>query len=149
MHDLLRTASGGTRELTAEVVAAHIERHLGRDVMPDIERNILNGELIEPAADALGGGFALQIVSTPVFDLGFDLQALQKTREIAGVITGSAAYNAGLRDGQKLAGGFSFSLGDTSKAIELKVSADGDEKVIRYLPVAEEKVAIPQFRPSQ
>jgi predicted metalloprotease with PDZ domain len=145
MHDLLRSSAGGSRELSAEAVAAHIERYLDRSVAPEMAKFISYGELISPDASALGPGWGLELAETAVFELGFDLDAFQASREFTGVVPGTAAYEAGLRNGQRLAGGLSVSLGNTTKEVEIKVLSEEGEKMIRYLPVARKRIPVPQF----
>jgi predicted metalloprotease with PDZ domain len=148
MHDLLRSSAGGSRELSAEAVAAHIERYLDRSVAPEMAKFISIGELISPDASALGPGWGLELAETAVFELGFDLDVFRTSREFTGVGPDTAAYEAGLRNGQRLAGGFSISLGNTTQKAELRVKDVNGERVVSYLPVAREPVPVPQFRPA-
>ncbi len=69
-----------------------------------------------------------------------------KKKTIANVRRDSAAYEAGLRDGQTVTGGISIYFGDTSREIELKVKDEHGEKTVKYLPVARERVSVPQFK---
>ena len=82
----------------------------------------------------------------PVFELGFDFDKFAKDRVVADVNPNSSAYAAGLRNGQKRNGGVSLAFGDTTKEVELKVKDDEGEKTIKFLPIARERVAIPQYR---
>jgi len=110
-----------------------------------LEEQIYRGALIVPADDALGPEARLETAKLPVWEPGFDTDALIKEKTINGVRPGTAAFNAGLRNGQKLIGGFSIYFGNTSREIELKVSDESGEKDIRFLPVALEKLDVPQF----
>ena len=83
----------------------------------------------------------------PVFELGFNFEKFAKENVVAEVVPNSAAYAAGLRNGQKRNGGVSLTFGDTTKEIELKVKDDEGEKTIRFLPVARGGSAIPQYKP--
>ena len=99
-----------------------------------------------PNADALGSGISQEIVENLVFELGFDFDKFAKDRTVADVNPNSAAYAAGLRDGQKRNGRVSIAFGDTTKEIELKVKDGGEEKTIKCLPVARERIPIPRYK---
>ena len=87
-----------------------------------------------------------EIAELPVFELGFDFDRFVKERVVAGVDHKSAAYVAGLRDGQRRTGGVSVYFGDTTREIELKVKDDAGEKTVKFLPVANERLRVPQYR---
>ncbi len=144
MRDLLASAEGGKRELSALIVAEHLHRYLNNDVGNEIAGFVERGEHVTPHATAVPGS-ALIETELPVFDLGFDLPAFQNTKEISGVSDGSAAHRAGLRNGQKIVGGFSIALGDTEKEVAFRVTDGTTEIDLKYLPVARTPITIPQF----
>lgn len=79
------------------------------------------------------------------FDLGFDFDSSRPIRRVQGVRKGSAAWRAGLRDGQELRG-WSVTYGAVDKPVELTIR-DGigtEEEIIRYLPQVD-PIKIPQF----
>ncbi|QYO66526.1 hypothetical protein [Leptolyngbya sp. 7M] len=145
MFDLMKTSDSGKRELSPSLFAERASQIVGRDVAGDFERQIERGETIVPAADALGSDVGLRMESLKTFELGFDLENLSKTKEFSGVKPDTAAYRAGLRNGQKLIGGLSVALKDPTKQVELKVADGNAEKIIKYLPAAAEPVSFPQF----
>jgi predicted metalloprotease with PDZ domain len=145
MFDLERTSGGGKQELTPELISKTVQRYLGRDVSPDIARYVTDGETVSPLDGALGNDVVIETQKIPVFDAGFDLDELFRSRRITGVRPDGPAYAAGIRDGQQLAGGVSVYFGNTEKEIELKVKTDDGEKLLKYLPVAAEPAMIPQF----
>ena len=60
------------------------------------------------------------------------------------MVSQSAAYQAGLRDGMKLVG-WSIYNGDATKEIELK-AFEGDKPLkIKFLPIAQTEIDVPQF----
>jgi len=73
---------------------------------------------------------------------GFDHQSTLKSHIITGVKADSAAYKAGLRDGQKLTS-ISMHYGDTSKNVS--VGVEGMEEPMLYLPVGN-GIKIPQVK---
>lgn len=132
--------------LSFESLTQLFSKHLGRDASVDIKKYLIEGDLIVPREDGLGNGFTQQVVQMPVFELGFDFDKFAKDRVVADVNPNSSAYAAGLRNGQKRNGGVSLAFGDTTKEVELKVKDDEGEKTIKFLPIARERVAIPQYR---
>lgn len=146
MLDLFAASRRAPKPITFESLTQRFNKYFKSDAASLIKRTIIDGETIEPVADALGNGFTREVVKVPVFELGFDFEKFAKERVVSGVHPNSAAYEAGLRDGQQRNGGLSLTFGDTTKEIELKVREHGIEKMIRYLPVAKERVSIPQFR---
>ncbi|HEX6279151.1 MAG TPA: hypothetical protein VFZ49_03960 [Pyrinomonadaceae bacterium] len=144
--ELYATAKIKKEPLSFESLAAAFAKHLGVDAMPDIKRHIIDGEPIVPQPDALGSIATQEIAKFPVFELGFDFERFGKDRVAVDVDPNSSAYAAGLRNGQRRNGGASFSWGDTTKEIELKVKDDKGEKTIRFLPVARKRLEIPQYR---
>lgn len=146
MLDLLAASRITPKPITFEYLTERLNKYLKGDVASLIKRSIIDGETIEPVADALCDGFTQEVAKIPVFELGFDFDKFAKERIVSGVHKNSAAYEAGLRDGQQRNGGLSLAFGDTTREIELKVKENGTEKTIKYLPVAKDRVSIPQFQ---
>jgi hypothetical protein len=65
--------------------------------------------------------------------MGFDFEASSQSGVVGGVVPGSAAHAAGLRDGQKLLG---WSFGGRDPATPVKLRVDGGEgaRPVSYLP---------------
>ncbi|PYQ96414.1 MAG: hypothetical protein DMF97_15420, partial [Acidobacteria bacterium] len=80
------------------------------------------------------------LVDVPTFDLGFDLAASRAAGKVTGIRADSAAYAAGLRDGQILTGRISVSNneGRSEKRAEGELETAhkglGRAKVLRGLP---------------
>jgi predicted metalloprotease with PDZ domain len=73
---------------------------------------------------ALGPCVQSHIEASWKFDLGFDRQATRnETKTVSGVEPGGKAFEAGLRDGQKLVG-WSFNFGDSSMQIRLTIDGE-------------------------
>jgi predicted metalloprotease with PDZ domain len=78
------------------------------------------------------------------FDLGFDRKSTRiETKVVSGVEPGSKAFEAGLRDGQKLVG-WSFNFGDPSKQVRLTIDSEDGKRVLTYYPRGPE-VSVRQF----
>ena len=146
MFEIAEASSKSKQPLSFDSLAAVFAKHTGADVRGLMERQLILGELIEPEADALGSIAVREIAELPVFELGFDFDRFAKDRIVSGVNPSSAAYAAGVRDGQQRSGGVSVYFGDTSREIELKVKDDAGEKTIKFLPVANERLKVPQYR---
>lgn len=146
MFDLAAANLAKPQTITADLLRAAFQKYLGYDPAGLIERQIVNGELIAPMPDALGADISLENVEIPVFDLGFDFDKFAKERIVSGVVPGSAAHDAGLRNGQTRNGGVSLTFGDTTNPIELKVKDGEALKVVKYVPAAKKGNLIPQFK---
>jgi hypothetical protein len=80
------------------------------------------------------------------FELGFDVAASIKARRLAGLVPGSAAAAAGLREGDVLKG-WSIYGGDTERDALLQVERDGKVVDVSWRPVAATTVAGARFAP--
>lgn len=146
IRELFEASKAKPQPLSFESLAAHFSKHLGTDATPMIKQYLIDGELISPRAEALGNGILQETVETPIFELGFDFDKFAKDRVVADLNPNSAAYAAGLRNGQQRNGGVSLAFGDTTKEVELKVMDGEGEKTIKFMPVARERAKVPQYR---
>ena len=146
MRDMFRAAQGRDRLLTTELIGEHIGGYAGRDVLPDIRRYIDNGETIMPEKNAFGPHIEVEMVGLPLFELGFDLERLLKEKTIAGVVESSAAYRAGLRNGQSVVKRSPISVGDATKPVELTIRTAQGDRTIQYYPATQKTVRVPQFK---
>lgn len=161
---LIRTASGGKNslddamremfnfarrnkpEITSELINKNISRYTKRSVLRDIERYIENGELITPDKNAFGPQVRMEITEVPLFELGLDLDSLLNKKIINGVKEGSAAYQAGLRDGQTVVRRSGISLGDATKQIEITIKDGEGERIVKYYPASRNTVSVPEYK---
>ena len=146
MFELASASRETKRTLSFDMLATIFAKHTGTSLGDLMERQLLRGELIEPEADAIGSIAAREMAQIPVFELGFDFDRLAKDRIVSGVNPNSAAYAAGLRDGQHRNGGVSIYFGDVSREIELRVKDGTGEKTVKFLPVAKQRLEVPQFK---
>ncbi|MDI1240443.1 MAG: hypothetical protein PSX80_00815 [bacterium] len=146
IRELFAVSKAAPQPFSFESLGSLFSKHLGRDASVDIERHLKQGQMIVPREDLLGEGFEQETVQMPLFELGFDFDKFAKERLVADVSPNSSAYAAGLRNGQRRNGGVSIAFGDTTKEVELKVKGGDGEKTIKYLPVARQRLTIPQYR---
>ncbi len=132
--------------LTAETISAAVQGYAQEDVLPDIKRFIDRGELLVPHNKVFGDCAQLTTVEVADFELGFDLDALQAKMQIQGVTPNSAAYRAGLRDGQFVTKRMPIAVGEAGREIELTVNDGGKAKPIRFFPASNDKTKAPQFK---
>lgn len=133
-------------ELNPETISAAVQRYANEDVLPELKRVIDGGELIVPRANLFGDCAPMTMVEMGEYELGFDLEALRAKMQIQQVLPDSAAYRAGLRDGQAVTNRPAFQTGDASKEIELTVKEGTKEKTIRFFPTRNDKTSVPQFK---
>lgn len=145
IRELLAASKASPQPLSFDSLTAVFSKHIGRDITPEIDRYLKDGETVVPQAEALGSDFSQRTSELPVFELGFDFDKFAKDRVVADLNPNSSAYAAGLRNGQTRNGGVSLAFGDTSKEVELKVKDDEGEKTIKFLPVSRERLQIPQY----
>ena len=141
MHELVNNT-----ELKPETIAAAVRRFANEDVLPELKRVIDGGEMIVPRSNLFGVCAERTMIEVGAYELGFDLDALQANMQIRNVLPNSAAYRAGLRDGQTVTKRPAFQTGDASKEIELTVKEAGKEKPIRFFPSRNDKTSVPQFK---
>jgi predicted metalloprotease with PDZ domain len=147
MRELFASSrEGRQQELSIETLARVFARYLGTDPTTLMRRQLRDGELVVPDPEAMGSAVMMETADIPVFELGFDFERLAKDRVITGVPLNSAAYEAGLRNGQTRSGSVSVFFGDTTREILLTVTDAQGEKTVRYLPVAKKRAPIPQFK---
>ena len=70
----------------------------------------------------------------PTFDLGFDLGASTASSTITGVEPDGPAFQAGLRNGQRLSGRLSVYNNEPEKAAIVTIQSGDDRKTIEYYP---------------
>lgn len=111
-----------------------------RDVQSDVTRLIETGESFDYSEDLLGPCFTMQPTTYTRFELGFDHQGSMKERRVIGLVPGSAAERAGLRDGDNLRS-WSIQFDDPMHDAQLSVERDGIVLAINYLPASNATVA--------
>jgi hypothetical protein len=147
----VRARTNGTRsvdDLVLEVLARQragqqvgvpewiklVVAELGESAQRDFEA-LIAGHWVVPAPDALGPQFVGRQITDVTLDLGFDTASLA-SRTISGVVPGSAAERAGIREGDYLVR--IPNLSDLEYApraeIEVRLRRGGSDFSVRYTP---------------
>jgi predicted metalloprotease with PDZ domain len=121
-------------------LAPRMGSELGSDMADYVER----GEAIPIGANFLGPCFSRTVESKVRFELGFDSVGIA-SRRVLGVVPGSAAERAGLRNGMELIN-WSIHFGDTSQDVTMRVLDSNQWMDIRYRPVTEKAIDVPVFK---
>ncbi len=139
MRELLAKAEDKPGEpILIEVFQEMIVRELGPEAGRDFEAMVLNREkeILLPE-DTYGPCFTQKKNKQKVFDIGFDMKSLDINPMILrGVVKGSAAAKAGVRDGALVLSHKLPKAGDKEGRVELWLAGGRGGKKIRYKPVA-------------
>jgi len=134
MRDLVAAGRRGEKITNASLVAT-VARFTGapfaariRAIVEDGATAELPATLHEPEPVA-----RREQVHTFAYDLGFDRERTFALHRATGVRARTAAYGAGLREGQELAG-WSIDGTDLDREVELSVREGGRVRTLRYLP---------------
>jgi predicted metalloprotease with PDZ domain len=152
----IRAASRGKRSLDGIVKAMLATRRAGKPMDEALYRQLLGAQLgakgiaeldamlaggtVLPAFDAYGPEFRRVTRALRRFDLGFDPASLTaRPRIVRGLIAGSQAQKAGLREGDEITNTFPQDKlqGDQSAYLVLEVKRAGQALQIRYQPRGE------------
>ena len=135
----MRQAQASGQEIKLSDWEAIVRRELG-EAGVDASRAHLAGAMQLPSSDAFGPCF--RRVSAPMrrYELGFDPATLtQSPRIVTGLVAGSAAQQAGLREGDEITRpvGQDGIQGDQTGLLTLRIRRDGQDLEITYLPRGE------------
>ncbi|HEY1889553.1 MAG TPA: hypothetical protein VGG63_04065 [Steroidobacteraceae bacterium] len=98
---------------------------------------MMRGKLVLPAADAFGSCFERTTAPLRRYELGFDSQVLMEpSRIVRGLIAGTTAARAGLRDGDRIVKPVPQDAiqADQAATLTLLIERDGRTFPITYLP---------------
>jgi hypothetical protein len=122
----------GPREVPVAKFRAAVARELGKAGVARFDAVIQRGETPDPPSDAYGPCFERVSRAIAAFDLGFDDRRSLGENKIRGLVAGSAAAKAGLREGDTLV---EVEATPMLSDREVKVTIDrGKPIVLRYLP---------------
>lgn len=121
-----------------------MNRYLKNSIQPDFEKYIIEGNMIPLENWMLGNNTIVKDEAVDIFDIGFDFEKSQQARKVVGVKEDSAAYNAGIRNGQ-LIRGYGIYNGEMNQEAEIVVDVNGETKSIKYFPKGKSEEKIPQF----
>lgn len=124
---------------------AMLYRELGPDSIDSFDEMISGKPLIIPTIDSLSG-LSLIRMDMPPFELGFDEASISNYR-ISGLIPGSRAADAGLRDGDEIVDStfYDDSADNVDEKIVVSVRRFGDVLEISYLPRAKKEAECYQW----
>jgi len=139
----LQTADPKGELATVRVIRALSPRIEG--IQSDVERFVDRGETAEFGAGLLGPCYEKREVKLKQYEAGFNANETIKQRTVIGVVEGSAAWRAGLRDGMKTRG-LSIRYGDIDSDVNISVEdTDGQTKKMDFRPVKELAELVPQY----
>tara|TARA_R110000787_G_scaffold8277_7_gene27674 strand:- start:4006 stop:5796 length:1791 start_codon:yes stop_codon:yes gene_type:complete len=156
VDDAVRKASNGARSLDDLMLAmlaleqrgkvttnADWEELLSDELGPDAVtafRGFLDGDMPIPASDAFGPCFERTTRPMRRYELGFDTAVLAEPKRIVrGLVAGSAAEQAGLRNGDEIVVPVPQDgiQGNQTEMLKLKIRRNGEISDITYLPRGE------------
>jgi predicted metalloprotease with PDZ domain len=144
MFDLVRQARRRRPVLTAERVFRTAGKYIDAASLQQLREYAELGKTITVPPAALGPCATLQMDDIPTFELGMDREELVGQHKVSGVKAGSAAFQAGLRDGQQVTR-TNIYWNDVSKPVQLTVRTEGGSKTIEYYPRGPSLGLIPQY----
>jgi predicted metalloprotease with PDZ domain len=133
MTELLAEARNGAGPVTADDLLERFEAHAGPAVVARVRRLVVDGVMPALPQDLVGEAYAVEQALVHEWEPGFDVEGSLEGRRVQGVVRGSAAHDAGLRNGQELAG-WSVHRGDAERPIELQVRERGHARTISWYP---------------
>lgn len=144
-HLVMQARLSGRKLSNTRIRKAGVEQ-LGAWFGPEFDLYVERAEIIDLPPGALGSGFSGK--SSPVYEyeLGFDRERSLPQKKVRGLVSGSAAQKAGLRERDELAG-WSIS-GKPEGKVVLQVRKNGRIRNIRYLPRGR-RMMVMQFAPAR
>jgi len=131
MYEMVNEAA---RPLTESRTLDTAGRYLSANSRTELARVIQPDSPISLAPSALGPCVHGSLDQVPAFDLGFDLGASTAAGAIAGVEPAGPAFQAGLRNGQRLSGRLSIYNNEPEKAAIVTIRSGDARKTIEYYP---------------
>lgn len=147
MRSLLRSSKPGSIELSEKRIADALRKYLQEQGASDIEKYMVRGELV-PADNSFGACASVEDIEYRSFDAGFNMETWAKSRIFSGVVPGSNAYRAGLRDGQKWVSG-AMMQDDPTSLVKFTVIDGETQKVVQFYPASTVAIPLPQFKLKQ
>lgn len=133
MREWVRAARRTGQEVSTESLLAAIAQAAGAAVADHLRAVIVDGELPALPADLFGECLLLDEGEVTPYELGFDFARTRAEGAVAGLVAGSAAQRAGLRDGMKIVR-WSVTFGDPSRPVTMTADEGRARREIRYEP---------------
>lgn len=144
MRSLLRSSKPGSITLSEKRIADALRPYLQEQGASDMEKYMNRGDLV-PVDNSFGACATLEEIQHRSFDAGFDMEKWNKNRVFSGVVPGSNAYRAGLRDGQKWVKG-GLVQDDPTTLVTFTVIEGETQKVVQFYPASTEAIRLPRFK---
>jgi predicted metalloprotease with PDZ domain len=121
----------------------------GPELIPTLRSICVDGATVQLPADVLGDSFVLSETITHEYEAGFDTDASIPALRISGLVAGSTADQAGLRDGDEIVGR-SIEHGRSELPVTLTVRSNAQEtpRKLSYYPRGAE-IRVQQIRKSE
>ena len=149
LDDLMRSIHAAAvargEEVSTASLLAEFERWVAPETATHLRGVVEDGAPIELPLRLDEPALVRTTQVTGAFEIGFDVDASREARTLVGVLAGSAAHAAGLRDGMALRGLTAY-WNDVTKPVQVDVETDGRVERISYSPVRD-PIDIPAYRP--
>jgi predicted metalloprotease with PDZ domain len=142
---LVERGRPGGFEVSNEEIRRVGVQTLGRWFGEEFDRFVTEARTVDVPLDALEPQLIGAYEQVHTYELGFDARQAAAEKRAIGVLRGSAAERAGLREGDELAAARVHS--DPDQLIEVRVRRAGQLETIRYYPRGRQTYAL-QFRPA-
>ncbi len=133
MRELVRRAQKGESDFSVDELLGLIAGFAGLETAEAVRGAVVDGASLQLPGDLGAPEFELESVEVQGFELGFDFERTRTKYVVCGVVGGSAAEAAGLRDGMQVRS-LSFYSGRADVPVEIKVFDGGGERMITFLP---------------
>lgn len=137
------TTKEPTRPFTTKRILSDADRYLGHRERHQLRDLVERGGTVPVPDFPFARSVCRSVDEVPTFDLGFDRETLLSKKTVANLRPNSAAFKAGLREGQEILG-MSIYWDDVKKPVHLKVHSGDGEQIIEYFPRGK-SVLIPQY----
>lgn len=120
-------------KVDSEVLFERLKSWVEPEMLRHIERVVRDGAAVELPSHLVEPNLKLVSGEMREFDPNIDIEKTRKEKKLAGIVEGSEAYKAGLRNGQQLVK-FNVDSGDGSKApiADVEVMIDGKKEKIQF-----------------
>lgn len=122
----------------APTLFASLYREMGGpDLAEDYARMAVGGQAVLLPESQFGGCARIQTIVRAKFHRGWDAQATTNNgNKVTGLRPDSPAYAAGLREGMQIVKREFGEVGNSTVEYGLRVTENGQERIIRFMPVA-------------
>ena len=135
MRSLLEMGRRESFRLSNGAIRSTGERVLGGWFAGEFEAYVERARTVDTPGAALGPALQGDVTTVFAFELGFDRVKSGEAKKVRGLVRGSAAEKAGLREGDELVG---WRIpGDADSEVTIQVRREGEVKSIKYLPRGE------------